>query len=173
MLHADPFAEELLRSLNERIKNGDEYIKAHPKSQKSKATLLAMKKRRRFLNYIYIYQLSMLDRLSDPKQIIADITAMKRLYTLQNPEEYPIYRQQESRLCKASFSSDVADANPEDNSSDPVTELIEAYNIFDVGYDYENIDQFFLDAENLLRKTVRFTFAILDSFAPIPRAQKC
>lgn len=162
MFHIDPFVEEMLHSLNERIRNGNNYMKEHPQSKKNEQTLLIMKKKRRFLNYIYAYQLSMETRLSDPKQIVADISAMKKLYISQNPEDRAAFDQQESRLC-----NDLASAL-ENEVSNPASELLDAYNVFDIGYDYENLDQFLLDAENLLKKTVLFTLAILDVISPIP-----
>lgn len=176
MLHIDPFAEELLHSLNERIKKGDEYMKSHPKSKKNKETLLAMRRRRRFLNSVYAYQLTIPTRLANPKDVVADITAMKFLYTEQNPNECMIYKKNESILCKNSRainaeSGCVDPQNGKATNPDPVFDLIEAYNVFDIDYDYENLEQFVLDAENLLKKTTYFVFAVLEMFSPVPPAK--
>jgi len=149
----NPAIEALLHTLNGRIVKGTALLRdTHDNTEVAAytTTLTAMKRQRRYLNAVYQTQQQLPALLLSPEQALQAIVRSRQLYFQVNdwlPGECQKYHEIERRICATPFGQAV----------------LRMTQAFGLDYDYENLEQFFIDTQALLLAYTQFALHALNA----------
>lgn len=155
----DPYIWDTIVSLNERIKTGEKLYQEASEEKKAVKTryhnaLLAMKRRRRFVNQAFRVQCALPGLLYKPEDLFKAIYLLRQEYFIVNED---VAEENETFL---KFEKEFL--------TEPAGEqLMRDIEFFDMGYDYDNWAQFYEDAQQLLNSMVFYILTGLNKIRKI------